>query len=894
MSGDWPEVWEVFHEALELPEGERAALLDACCADAAMRERVERMLSANARQSGFLDTPPIELCAPLAVDREQERIAGYEIVRVIGEGGMGVVYEAVQHAPVHRRVALKVIRAGLASERIVARFASEGQTLARMTHPCVAQVYDAGTTERGRPYFAMEFVDGVPITAYCKEHGLGLRERLRLFLRVCEGVQHAHQKGVIHRDLKPANILVCDASTGLEGSDRGGTGEGGPLPKVLDFGVAKLVESDAMEGATLGATMSPSMTRAGEIVGTPTHMSPEQIKGEDVDTRSDAYSLGVLLYQLLCGSLPFEGGEGFSLIDLQRLICESEPTRPSARLAGGAGPVTSRQVRGDLDWIVLRAMEKERGRRYESVSGLAADVARHLAHEPVVAGPPSALYRLGKLARRNRAAFAAGVIVLVSLSGAVIGTSIALARAHDAERVAREEAELATAINRFIDQTLASADPAYGPDLTMRSVLDSAALRMDRALGASPRVQGALRRTIGRSYQRLGLYERAVEQFERAHAGLLEGGASLGEQADCLVQLAGVLVLLGRYPRALETLDRVDELVGRRGVPAAAGARAMLVRADVLAEMGEVDEAQALFERSAVDLRETMEPDDPELATLLSEYAIFLRTRLQHDRAQEVYDEILAIQRRTMDEEHPEVLTMRNNIAMLLLYRGDYAGSRPLLAEVLKARRRALPAGHPDIAESANNLAIALEKLGEIDRAIELYDEASEILAGAFGEIHPNIATLMFNVGSIHLDHERYEPAEERFVESLRIDRALRGDTHPYIADALFKLGTIAFACEDYALALERYEECARIRGAVLPAESEKTPSARAAVGATLVRLGRVEEGHERLLEAFETLRELEGLGDGDTQFALTHLIEAVERLGETERASAYRDLLEG
>ncbi len=350
-------------------------------------------------------------------------VGPYRISAVLGEGGMGTVYRAEQEQPVRRTVALKVIKPGMDSREILARFGLERRALAAMNHSNIARIFDAGTSERGRPFFVMEFVDGMPITSWCEHRHLPLRERIELFREVCAGVQHAHQKGVIHRDLKPGNILVT-----LE-SDR-------PVPKILDFGLAK---------ATAADDLAPSLLTHHEVrMGTPEYMAPEQAMrraDQVLDTRADVYSLGVVLYELLTGVLPFDGhalhAEGWSSV--QQVLSEVEPPRPSARLARGAGTTTvACEVRGDLDWIVMKAMSKEPERRYESADALAEDLRRHLHHEPVVAGPPSALYRLGKFARRYRGQLVAGITVLVT---ALVGAGLATGYALEAEGLAKERAE---------------------------------------------------------------------------------------------------------------------------------------------------------------------------------------------------------------------------------------------------------------------------------------------------------------------------------------------------------------------------------------------------------------------------------------------------------------------
>ncbi len=371
-----------------------------------------------------------------------QSVPGFRLLQKLGEGGMGEVFEAEQLKPVHRKVALKLIKRGMESKEVLARFDTERQALALMSHPNIAQVYDAGTTTDGRPYFVMELVQGVPVTQYCDTNRLTTGERLEIFTQICDGVQHAHHKGVIHRDIKPSNVLVK-----IQDSK--------PVPKIIDFGVAKAIAQRLTEQSVF--------TAIGEFIGTPEYMSPEQAEMTelDIDTRTDVYSLGVVLYEMLVGAQPFDAKElrqaGFS--EMRRRIREDEPPRPSVRLSGlGEKSTTAaenrriepstlaKQLHGDLDWITMKALEKDRTRRYDSPGELAADIGRHLRHEPVLAGPPSATYRVKKFVKRHTLGVAAGAFVILALILGVAGITVGLIRAREAERVASQEAETATQI----------------------------------------------------------------------------------------------------------------------------------------------------------------------------------------------------------------------------------------------------------------------------------------------------------------------------------------------------------------------------------------------------------------------------------------------------------------
>src|SRR5262245_17520733 len=400
-------VMDILADALELPRAERSAFLEQACGDdPAMRAQIERLLGAEAAADSSFKTEHAH-AAVLETLAPPEQIGACKVIRELGRGGMSVVYLAMQQTPVRRPVAVKLLLPGMDTREILRRFESEREALARMSHPNVAQVYDAGTTENGRPYFIMEYVDGVSITEHCDTHRLSTRQRLELFLPVCDAVQHAQQKAIIHRDLKPSNVLVVERNATA-------------IPKVIDFGIAK-----AIDPVTSSRTM---FTEHGQLLGTPEYMSPEQatMGGVDVDTRTDVYSLGVLLYELLTGSLPFESKtlRGAAYDEIRRMIREVDPPRPSTRLSTHAGdteliararqadPKTLlRHVRGDLDWITMKALEKDRQRRYGSPSELAADLGRHLHDEAVIARPPSVRYRVGKFVHRHRLAVIAAALL---------------------------------------------------------------------------------------------------------------------------------------------------------------------------------------------------------------------------------------------------------------------------------------------------------------------------------------------------------------------------------------------------------------------------------------------------------------------------------------------------
>jgi serine/threonine protein kinase len=604
---------ELFEAARLLPGAtERRAFLEQACADdSALRTRVERLLAMEeAADKFFTETfsavkrpePPLAwLRGPwgagnggtvvLGEEPPGTRIGRYELEEKIGEGGCGVVYRAAQKEPVRRQVALKIIKLGMETRSVIARFEAERQALALMDHPNIARVFDAGATSRGSPYFVMELVGGTKITDYCDRHRLGLGERLELFIQVCHAIQHAHQKGVIHGDIKPSNVLVARH-------------DGRPVPKVIDFGIAKATEARLTDQSLF--------TVYAQLVGTPSYMSPEQAQlgGVDIDTRSDIYSLGVLLYELLAGKTPFDGRGllAAGLDELRRTLREKEPPRPSARFGTlsceeQAATAAARQMeplrlaarlRGDLDWIVMRALEKDRRRRYETANGLAMDVERHLNHEPVVARPPSWIYRLQKLVRRNRAVFiAGGAVTLALVAGFGTSTWLYLKEREARERAVAAEQEQARLLREaevrgkitqaallVSQEKFAAADELWSGIVLARPTVEGAAVL--RSLGEWHAVEQRWKQAAGRLAQLLQVNQLdgpdvASLDYLRAGPVLVEAGDADGYrrfQQDVLTRFAGnsspfadrvlkICLLLPADGKLLDALAPFAEAAGR-------------------------------------------------------------------------------------------------------------------------------------------------------------------------------------------------------------------------------------------------------------------------------------------------------------------------------------------
>ena len=650
----------------------------------------------------------------------------YRIIEELGKGGMGAVFLAEQVEPIKRRVALKIIKMGMDTQQVVARFESERQALALMNNPHIARVFDAGATPQGRPYFVMEYIPGVPIQEYCDTHRLNTRERLELFVQVCEGVQHAHQKGIIHRDLKASNVLV-----GIQ-DDR-------PVPKIIDFGVAKATARPLTDQAVF--------TEFGQLIGTPEYMSPEQVEmsGLDIDTRTDIYSLGVLLYELLVGVLPFESKElrSGSYDEIRRRVREIEPPKPSTRLSTGESDTTQaahsrrtdfptlvKQLKGELDWITMKAMAKDRTHRYASASELAADIGRHLRHEPVQAGPPGLTYRLGKFIRRHRVGVVAGMLVFIALIAGITGTTIGFLRARKAESIAQKETAKATAINAFLLETLGSANPVEGKgrDVTVLEALKSATEKIDQAFPAQPRVEGEVRTVIGITYLRLGRYEEA-EELLRAALKILEG-------------------TLGRdHPDIAPSLNSLGILRQERG---------------------DYREAESFQSRALAILRNKYGDQNQDVLSIQSNLALLYQDMGKNEEAAKLMRQTLASDRKLYGNEHVNVAIDLNNLGNLLLKNGDYKESEPLLREAAAILKKQ---DQPELSIIMGNLGELIAKKGDPAAAEPILADALATGLQVFGGQNQDVAKIRSKYGACLIQLRKFDKAEEELLAALPVLR---------------------------------------------------------------------------------------------------------------------------
>jgi eukaryotic-like serine/threonine-protein kinase len=807
---NWEAVKELFGTALELNSAQRSSFLKEQCADATVRAEVERLLSEYDQAGAFLSTPPARAMASdgqgdsasrmynredvsQTIDTSQatEMVIGrYHLVRRIGEGGMGEVWLAEQKEPVRRRVALKLIRAGLNTREAMVRFDSERQALALMDHPAIAKVFDAGTTLQGSRYFVMEYVAGIPITDYCDKHNLSTRERLELFAHVCEGVQHAHQKAIIHRDLKPSNILVSDL-------------DGRPAPKIIDFGVAKAL--------TQKLTADTLYTQAGALVGTPEYMSPEQASssGEDIDTRTDVYSLGIIFYELLAGSPPIELRK-VAFEEFLRRLREEDPPKPSTRVGAQEATTSTqvarkrqtdaaalvRQLRGELDSIALKALEKERSRRYPSVSELSADINRYLNNETVLAVPPSLLYRARKFARRYRVGLAsAGVLVSVLIAASVVSIRQGIR--------ASREAAVAEGVKDFLQNDLlaqassfsqAGANTKPDPDLKVRTALDRAAQRIGGRFTEQPEVEASIQETIGQAYIDLGLYPEARIHLERAlelRKQIL--GAEDPLTLETAIRLGVTAFDQSDYGGAEVVLSQAFEAARRAlGPENAYTLRAMTNLASVYRRQGRYPEAEVLINQALEVKRRVMGPDNPSTLTSMSILAEIYDEEAKYSQAETLINQILEVRRRLSGPEHPDTLISINNLANVYAAEGKYAQAEALHRENLDIRRRVLGPEHPYTLSSMSNLADVLEQEGKYAEAEALARQALDIRRRVLGPEHSITLYSLEILGVLYMDEGKEAQAEALLTQTLEIRRRVLGPEHPETAKAVYYLGCLA------------------------------------------------------------------------------------------------------
>ncbi|HTT65943.1 MAG TPA: tetratricopeptide repeat protein [Bryobacteraceae bacterium] len=904
----WRRIEQVFHGAREQAPGAQAAFLaEACRGDDELRREVESLL-AQEDVTGPADRPvrPEQMFAgshdgsTLALPdglygkpAAGSIIGRYRILRTAGQGGMGTVYEAEQDHP-RRVVALKIIKPGLTAEELIKRFELESQALGRLQHPGIAQIYEGGTTDAGcgpQPYFAMEFIRGEDLKSYANRHSLDTRARLELTIKICQAVEHAHQHGIIHRDLKPGNILVDE------------TGQ----PKIVDFGVARVTDSDAQ---------ITRQTDVGQLVGTLAYMSPEQVAADPlgIDTRSDVYALGVVLYELLSGRLPYTVSR--KLHEAVRTIREEDPASLSS---------VNRNYRGDIETIVMRALEKDKNRRYASAAALAADIQRYLRYEPITARPASAIYQLRKFTRRHRALVAGLMAVFVALIAGVVASATQAMRARNAERAAvgerdraaaaerrataerdralsaeglaqqqrnnamaerqRADTEAATAKavadflqNDLLAQAGATAQARAGipgdPDLKVRTALDRAAAKIGGHFDKQPLVEASILQTMGRAYQDLGVFPEARKLLERSIA--LRRQAGRGDDQEMLgtmSRLADIYRFEGKYDHAVDlfrkTIEAQTRLLGARHPDTLETTNNLAVA--YLAQSKHA-EAERLFRRVLDLQRQTLGQDA--LATLrtANNLGFLYETTARFDEAEKLYSKTYEALRRLRGEQYPDTLDALTNLGSLYVSQGKFPQAEAIFTKLLEIRRRVQGEEHPRTVEALNNLAQTYRMEGQLAKAEELQLQVVELMKRTLGEEHPDTLTSINNLALTYRDEGKYAESEPLLQKTLAVRKRTLGADH---RDTLRSMAGLARLYdyqgrykEEQALTAEVYA----LRRRLLGDDHPDTLESLNVLGASYVRLGEYAKAEPVFQKLIETRRRISGPDHAETLIQLQNL----------------------
>ncbi len=832
----------IFLEVVMLTPNERAEALDRLCdGKPLIRSEVESLLAAQANAGDFMANPTGELVpnvpskqpVPESPSSTAAELAGtmigrYKLLQEIGSGGFGTVWLADQREPVKRRVALKIIKLGMDTKQVIARFEAERQALALMDHPNIARVFDAGATDSGRPFFVMEYIRGIPILEYCQTAKLSPRDRLELFTHVCNAIQHAHTKGIIHRDIKPSNIIVT-------------MHDGVPVPKVIDFGIAKATSAEL--------THKTLFTEHRQMIGTPAYMSPEQaeLSGLDIDTRSDIYSLGVLLYELLTGTTPFPHDELMSkgYHEMMRIIREVEPNKPSTRVStllssGNTSSLishdpasVSRMLKGDLDWIVMKCLEKDRSRRYDSASTLAGDVRAYLLDRPVTAGPPSSLYRVRKFVRRHKLPVAAGVLLTGTLIAGIAGTTVGLVlaqrqadratklatseaaarvSAQNNEILAKAETERARqssaneaaarknsdAIANFVIATLQSSDVQardasnnFGQDMTVIAAMDNALKEISSGrFDSTPQTKADLLLTIGnilcnngRPVQAEQLINQSLQMYRTLHKGadvsIVKGLTALARAKAALSQHPEARSLAQESIEMSERLHRGDHELTTE---------ALEICAVTYLEMNEPKSAAPMLQR-ALDMRQRLSPGDhQQTARMMNQLAMTMGKLGDSAAADQLYDQAFAMTRRLYPNDHPVLLASLVNDSIRKLNAGQYAESETVSLQALEMARRMFKGDHSLVATSLTIVGNSRKLQNRLSDAEPVYVQALEMNRRLYPSNHIATANTLTNLANCYYSQKQYDKAEPLFVEELAMRRSFAFTEPTVYPDILLRI----------------------------------------------------------------------------------------------------------
>jgi serine/threonine protein kinase/tetratricopeptide (TPR) repeat protein len=886
----WDQAKEIVGLALEQKTEERSAFVrKACGDDTTLLAEVESLLSNyNGADSLLENSPAANVLAFHPVVMTGKKVGAYRIVREIGQGGMAVVYLGERDDQNYRKqVAIKMVKPGIDTEQILHRFRNERQTLAALDHANIVKLLDGGSSEDGLPYLVMEHVEGLPIDQYCDHNKLSIDDRLRLFRQVCSAVQYAHENLVIHRDLKPGNILIAK----------------GGVPRLLDFGIAKLLNPECFQ--------APLVTRTDWHPMTPEYASPEQIRGQAITTASDVYSLGVLLFELLTGHRPYRTTSQ-SLLEMERLVCETEPERPSAVVQASQTKVKTardgaesmstqcglqpaelqRRLRGDLDTITMKAIEKDPSRRYATASELSADIGRHLSHEPVLARPASAMYRAGKYIRRHPVGVtvAAGVVLLLA--------GFAVMQTFQLRRITRER-DRANWVTGFMEGMFKVSDPSEsrGTSITAREILDKASKDIDTQSAQDPELQAQMMQVMGNVYRDLGLFPRAQSLFERSaeirrrvlgpenvdtlrsiddlawilnqegHAADAEKlqrqavatrrrvfGAQNLDTLKSISNLAWTLDREGNYAEA-EKLEREVLDIRQRVLKIGDDRETTWTMGNLAATLGHEGhyvEAERL-KRETLDMRRRiLGPEHQETLTAMNNLAATFQQEGRYAEAEKLQRETLNLQRRILGPEHPDTLRSINNLAYTLVMEGHLAEAEPLQREALGTKQRVLGPEHQDTLWAVQSLAWTLQLEGHFSEAENLQRQTLEIQRRVLGPDRPNTLSTMAALAGT-LDKEgRYPEAEKLSRETIDTMRRVLGPEHPYLLQAADELAHILDGEGRYDEAEKLARQTLETQHRVLGPEHPDAATTAYDLACVLAHIGRSDEAISLLREAID------------------------------------------
>jgi len=931
------EAFDIYQHALELGRDERSAYIQATAGDRkAVMDMVYALLGSakEAEEKGFMRTPAAEI-KQMGSARKKDKtskpvplpppIGNYTPIKLLGEGGFGQVFLAEQTVPVARRVAIKLMRNELCTERFIRRFESEWQMLAVLNHPNIAKIIDAGTGSDGRPYLVMEYIQGNSIINYCNQHQIDIRCRLDLFLQVCSAIQHAHQKGVIHRDIKPENILVSEL-------------DGNAVPKVIDFGIAKALDLKVNQKTMLIST---------DFFGSPSYMSPEQIEQAelDIDTRSDVYGLGVLLYELLTNSTPFVNDD--SLMTLMNQILSQEPDRPStkaqqmsdeqlANIGGIKVTALRKLLEGDLDWIVTKALEKSRDERYSSASAFSADINRYLANEPVIARAPTVVYRSRKFVRRHTLGVMASAIILVLLITGILGTSMGFvnarseaARARLAETNAQQQADTAQQTVTLLLEFLSAVDPGEkGRDLKVVALLEAFEPRIDQ-LEQRPVIQSSLLYTYASTYSGLGLLGEALAFAERAFRNR---ETHLGEfhlaTIEAIVLWADLLVKTGQYDIAEQW---AREAIARTSNGNTDGLTLLFVAnavvADALQKRGKFLEAEELLRNNLIGRSELLGKDHPDTLQSMTQLATIFWHQNRLGEAERLHREVLkkrtelfgedhpdtvstlnglavvvsesgqltegiklhraTLEKRTrvLGTEHPDTLASMANLAWVLGQQGQFADAEAQTRQVWEIEKRILGPEHPDTLTTMGNLASALERLDRMPEAEKLHRivwlERSKIL----GEEHPSTLTGLNDLAVALARQGKYQQAKTLFQDLIIRRTNAVGKEHPGTLTSMGNLAWVLTKLNDYDVAVKLHRETLAVKQQALGEDHHSTLSTMSNLANALMEQGNLTEAEQLFRESRDKRKNVLGAEHAATIQSTIGLGIVAQRLGNPAEA---------